>query len=109
MSYTISLDIDTGAPEPFEVWSTNYTSNCAPMWREADPERMGLARFNGWNAGAAADALALMIWHMEQRPDDFKKLNPPNGWGDFDSQLRWLHELRHQMRRHHRSTVRVYR
>jgi hypothetical protein len=68
----------------------NYTSNCAPMWRKAGAD---LAEFHGKLAGECVPLLAAAIAAMEADPDAYRELNPPNGWGDYDSLLRALKKL----------------
>lgn len=111
MSYDIWLEVDTGGPEPArledEHW--NYTSNVAPMWRLAMPDTDGLAGLEGMQAGEAAKVLRLGIAHMENEPAPYKALDPPNNWGDFDSQLEALKQLMAWCERHPRAKVAIWR
>jgi len=110
MSYDLYLEIDTGGPERAVVsdhW--NYTSNVAPMWRKAMPETNGLAGMDGMLAEEAAQRLALGIERMEAEPAAYRALNPPNGWGDFDSQLECLKAWLAECQRHPKATMVVSR
>ena len=107
MSYSISLDIDTGGPEPAVVgrdW--NYTTNCAPMWREAGAD---LAEYDGKLAGACVPSLSNAIDVMRLESARFKAMNPENGWGSYDSLLPALDKLLSNFRAHPLATVRVSR
>ncbi len=107
MSYDIYLTIDTGGPEHALVtdgW--NYTSNCAPMWRQAGAD---LATFHARKAGDCLPVLDAAIAAMRADPDTFRKMDPPNGWGSYDSLLPQLEALAEDLRRHPNATVAVSR
>jgi hypothetical protein len=112
MSYDIWLEADLGGTEPVRTdaldhW--NYTSNVAPMWRKAMPESNGLAGLEGMTCADAAVHLARGIGRMEADPDEYRKLNPENGWGDFDSQLESLRKLLTACRMAPRAKVAIWR
>lgn len=109
MSYDVWLEIDTGGGEGHQVWDTNYTSNCSRMWYHASSDGEGVAGFHDRNAGDCVALLDDMIGAMEDDPDTYRKMNPANGWGDFDSQLQWLKDMRDAFARHHRCTVKIWR
>ncbi|MFG3709500.1 hypothetical protein [Micromonospora sp. NPDC047730] len=107
MSYDIWLNIDTGGPEPATVWdSFNYTSNCGPMWRAAGAD---LAAFDGEPAGECLPILTAAIKRMEDDPATYRAMDPPNGWGSYDSLLPALRRLADGFRSHPKATVRVSR
>ena len=108
MSHDISLVHDFGAGE-IEVGNLdwNYTRNVSPMWRLAMPHTDGLNGLHGKLAGDAAIVLEDGIAAMESDPDAYRALNPPNGWGDFDSQLERLKVLLGEFRKAPDATVRV--
>lgn len=85
MSYDVWLVDD---PEPPLDW--NYTSNCSPMWIRAGAD---LREFHGKTAAECEPILRQAIDRMRSHPDAYKTLNPPNGWGDYDSVLEALDEL----------------
>lgn len=95
MSYDIWLEADLGGESPVNIGTLdwNYTSNCSPMWREAMPETDGLSGMVGMEAGEALKTLREGIKRMEAEPAKYREMDPPNGWGSFDSQLRALKEL----------------
>lgn len=107
MSYDIDLEIDTGGPEPAAVGhSFNMTSNVGPMWRKAGAD---LAEFEGKNAGAMVPVLDAAIGRMQANPDEYRTLNPSNGWGSYEGCLEFLQELRAEFSAHPNATVRVWR
>lgn len=107
MSYDIYLEIDTGGPEPAAVGRDfNMTSNVGPMWRKAGAD---LADFHGENAGAMARVLDAAIGKMTAYPDEYRALNPSNGWGTYEGCVEFLRELRDEFTRHPNATVRVWR
>jgi hypothetical protein len=83
-------------PETNEVFSANYTHNCAAMAGEAGvyecvwrPEEIGITK-----AEQLIEPLTKGIELMESDPEQFKKHNPPNGWGSYDTFLPWLKRYR---------------
>lgn len=107
MSYDIWLTIDTGGDEPAQVGgSYNMTSNVAPMWRLAGAD---LAEFEDKLAGDVLPVLQAAITDMDAHPEKYRPLNPPNGWGSYESCLKFLIELRDEFRRHPKATVAVWR
>ena len=107
MSYDISLTVDTGGTEPAAVWDGwNYTTNCARMWRKAGAD---LAEFDGGVAGECLPVLEAAITEMAANPAEYTAMNPPNGWGSYESLLPALRELAAGFRAHPKATVRVWR
>jgi hypothetical protein len=106
VSYDIGLCIDTGGPEPAYLTDRNQTSNVAPMWRHAGAD---LAGFHGRIAADALPALRAAIATMEDNPATYKAMNPPNGWGDYDSCLEFLRGLVTDFTSHPKATVMVSR
>lgn len=107
MSYDISLDIDTGGPEPATVWDGwNITSNVAPMWRLSGAD---LADFDGRRAGDCLPTLIDAAIDMATNPDKYTPLNPKNGWGDYEDCLEAMAKLLHALGRHPLATIRVSR
>lgn len=96
MSYDISLyiQVDTGGPEPIEYCVDdvgNYTSNVSRMWTDALGHR--LADLKGKTAGDCADGLKRAVADMEARPDHYRAMDPPNGWGCYEGALSYLRSL----------------
>lgn len=97
MSYDVTFCADLGADElvPLEGGDRNYTSNVSGMWRKAlggvslgdllDPDPV---------AETLVDPLNKAIAEMMESPAIFREMNPPNGWGDYDSLLKVLRDMR---------------
>ncbi len=71
----------------------NFTHNCNGMIREAG--------FEGWNmddlmeltAGELRDKLMPVIRELEDNPEKYTEMNPPNGWGSYLTLLPVLQRL----------------
>lgn len=64
-----------------EVFDVNYTSNVYPMLREASFDWDDI---EGKSCQEALPIVQELLDKMEVDPEKFRKLNPVNGWGDFD-------------------------
>jgi hypothetical protein len=118
MSYDISLEATSVEEECHHCDGTgrvttsdeltwwNYTSNCAGMWRQAGAD---LAAFDGDPASECAPLLKAAIEVMENEPETFRAMNPPNGWGDYDSLVERLKALLKDFEEHPEAIVRVSR
>lgn len=51
-------------------------------------------RLNGLSGPEGAAFLDTIIRGLEADPERFRAMNPPNGWGDYDSFLKRLTEMR---------------
>lgn len=69
----------------------NYTYNVSPMYRKA--MNMSLSDFHGMNAKDAIMILENGIKEMECNGDEYEKLNPENGWGDYKGALNYIKRL----------------
>ena len=112
MSWDIYLTDDRGHSEG--EW--NYTHNCngmieaalgdategtpEPFWSVLAGGKSGMGRRSWWslldgcNGPEGAALLDRIISGMEADPERFRAMNPPNGWGDYDSLLRVLRSMR---------------
>lgn len=107
MSYDVWLEIDTGGPEPAAVSdSRNMTSNVAPMWRKAGCD---IAKWHGRSALYFGETLARAIQVIEDDLAAYTEMNPDNEWGDVNSCLDFLHELRSDCVANPKAIVRVWR
>lgn len=89
MSYDVSLTIDTGGEYPAVVCEVgNITSNVMPMIKEA----MGFPfrELDGVKAFDAQPKIDSALARMEQTPETFKAMNPPNGWGSYEGTMGFL-------------------
>ncbi|GAB4974544.1 MULTISPECIES: hypothetical protein [Mycobacterium avium complex (MAC)] len=88
----VSYDVMIRRPDTDEVvWEANMTSNLVPMWRRAGAD---LAEFAGRTTEDVLPNLDAAISAMRAEPDTYRILNPPNGWGDFESCLAFLEAIR---------------
>ena len=74
------------------------TTNLADMFRLAfssddEPKKYGLRDFDGMLGRKAYLILIGAISRMKARPDDFRALNPPNGWGTYEGAVEFLERL----------------
>ena len=84
----LTIKVDTGGEKPHsvELYDGNVTHNLAPMAREAvlyrhlwEPEELGIEK-----AGDLISPLKVGLSMLREYPEQFKKLNPANGWGNYD-------------------------
>jgi hypothetical protein len=109
VSWDAWLTDDRGHPEG--DW--NYTHNCNGManavlyedWDEAtttwnevfhpSPDKPSWWRvLNGMSGHDGAMVLTRIIKGLEAEPARFRAMNPDNGWGDYDSFLKVLTDMR---------------
>lgn len=100
MSYDVSLYNDEGA----EVSWHNMTSNVSRMWRHAGAN---VAEFHGHRAGEVLDQLVGAVVKMLDEPDVYRAMNPSNGWGSYESCLKFLYHLTVDFGAHPNATVHV--
>lgn len=72
------------------VESINMTSNVSPQWRLAGAD---LAEMDGKPACEVKLMLATAVRNMLSEPEKYRALDPENGWGDFDSTVKYLVDL----------------
>lgn len=76
-----------------EVGSWNCTHNINPMIRSAgDPDWW--KSLDGLSGTEGKALLERIIMGLEAEPGRFRAMNPENGWGDYDSLLTVLREMR---------------
>lgn len=90
MSYDVSLEIETGGDSSAQVFWRNMTSNVAPMWRKAGAD---IADMDGRTAAECAPILAAAVTAMETDPAAYKLMDPPNGWGSYETCLDFLRSI----------------
>ena len=112
MSLDIDLTtiVDTGGPELHRValFSANYTHNVVPMWSMAECYN-ALYESDGQTAADILPALEEGIRRMELCPEAFRALDPPNGWGSYDTALPFLRSVRDACWAHPKARVNVSR
>lgn len=109
MSYDGWLVIDTGGPEMAEVVELgNYTSNVAPMWRKALSAAGEDIRLSDTGGRISAEVLPLLqsaVAHMREHPDEYRPLDPENGWGDYEGALTYLAKVADECERNPRTSL----
>lgn len=87
MSWGIDLeDPDDGF---FEIVD-GHTYNLSPMWRLAGVFDQSSQDLDGMLAADLATRAARGLLRAVTHPAEFRELDPPNGWGDFDGFVRIL-------------------
>jgi hypothetical protein len=71
--------------------SFNMTSNVAPMYHAAD--HLWIGDLNEKPAKEVIGMLRPAIAYMETHPEEMRKLEPENGWGHFESALKFLRDI----------------
>lgn len=90
----MSLAVSLIATKPTRIYTANITHNLVPMaaaaglyealWR---PEKIGVAK--------ALDLVPLLeagLSKLRDAPDEFRKHNPSNGWGNYENLLTFVSE-----------------
>lgn len=93
MSYNVNFAVDVGAPDLVEVgdWHRSPTFN---FWLMFEAVGLNLRDLNGLCGKYVAEALDSVISDLEAAPDEWRRYEPSNGWGCFESALKFLVELR---------------
>lgn len=74
------------------LYDANITHNVSPMWTAAGCYGP-LYDDETWEGRLGKEALAVLragVIAMEDSPEKFREMNPPNGWGDYEGALEWL-------------------
>lgn len=85
MSFSLDIvthDVDNNSVTHEVVCDQTY--NLAPMWLKALPFLLCTADLGGRNCRDLLPNLRAGLLHIIENEDDYRKLNPANGWGDFD-------------------------
>jgi len=109
MSYDVHFEIDTGdAPTTVGDDSLNHTYNCSAMFRKALGGD-GINDLHGQIAGEVIHRLECAVQDIRapKYADEFREMNPPNGWGSHDTAARFLELILENARRHPTATIRV--
>ena len=98
----MSLDISLNVIKQTEVFGANITHNMTPMAKAVGlyvplwhPEKIYLQ----WSY-ELIPLLEEGITLLKSDPEQYKALNPDNGWGSYDTFLPWLEKLLEQCKEH---------
>ena len=69
----------------------NYTSNTSPMFCKVFKE--GIRILNDQNASEGGDTLFTFYKYFSNNKKELEKLNPSNGWGDYESTLQLIIDM----------------
>lgn len=86
MSWGIDIEMPDGSWVPIV---DGHTYNLTPMWRLAGVCDVS-SDLQGIRADVLADRAARGLLRAVTNPAEFKALNPPNGWGDYEGFIRIL-------------------
>lgn len=88
----MSLDFSLYKTQPTEVFSGNATHNLGRMWHKAGIHD---ALYESKDKLASSIILFLEagLEKMKAEPDEYRKLNAPNGWGTYEGAIRFLEEV----------------
>ena len=90
----MSLDIYIIAKRETEILEKNVTYNLAKMYYKCIDKEKGFKRLNGINCKEALPIINNAIRDMLDNADEYRKLNPSNGWGSYEGLLATLQEMR---------------
>lgn len=90
----MSLDISISAKREMIIYDTNITYNLADMYYKCIDKEKGFKKLDGMNCKEALLIINNAIQEMLNNADDYRKLNPKNGWGSYEGLLKALQEMR---------------
>lgn len=106
MSYDINLKINTGKEMSTVFEVGNLTYNVRAMLDKAfNVEDWKV--LHGQLAGTATQQIKNAIYIMEKEPDEFRALNPKNGWGNYESTVAYLKILLTGCETHPLTTIEI--
>lgn len=90
----MSLDINITAKRETEIYEANVTYNLADMYYKCIDKDKGFRKLDGMNCKEALPIIENAIKDMLNNADEYRKLNPKNGWGSYEGLLKVLQEMR---------------
>ena len=90
----MSLDISITAKREVEIFESNITYNLAPMYYKCIDEEKGLKKLDNMSCKEALPIINNAITDLLNNADEYRKLNPENGWGSYEGLLTALQEMR---------------
>jgi len=93
MSWDINLEINTGKKFVEVTEERNITFNVSPMYYKAIKLEDGVRGLHKMSATKAIPILKNAINDMIQNSEEYKQLNPKNGWGNYEYALEILQWL----------------
>lgn len=90
----MSLDIYITAKRETEIYESNVTYNLAKMYYKCIDKEKGFKKLDGMNCKEALPIVENAIRDMLVNADEYRKLNPKNGWGSYEGLLETLQGIR---------------
>ena len=108
LDFYLIAEIDTGGVEPFiaYLFEANATHNLTPMWSLAGVYD-ALYMSHGKLAGEIRNTLLDGCRKMIAEKAEFEKLNPSNGWGNYDCALEFLTKTAQACAEHPKAKIRM--
>lgn len=100
MSYDIKL-VDKNNNKTMDIG--NYTYNVNPMYKKALGS--SLSDLHGKSTKEVLNLLENGVIDMKYHKEDYKKLNPVNGYGNYKGALEFLERLYHGCKKHFKSYI----
>jgi len=106
----MSIEVDTGGEQPYvcDLYDRSMTHNVRAMWIKAGVYD-AIYNSHGKLAGSISEELSAGLRKMVASPDEYTKLNPPNGWGDYERAVAFLDSLDIACRQHPKATIYVWK
>lgn len=106
----LEADLDTGGRRLHcvRLFDANYTHNVIPMWQDAGCYE-ALYNSEGKTAGEVLPALQAAILDMHRRPEHYRAMDSPNGWGVYARALPWLGRFASACKRHPKARIGVWK
>jgi len=92
----MSLDFSLYQKKPVEVFESNITHNLTKMASEAGLYEYlwrPYESFKFTHAFELVDGLTEGLKRLEEDPEKFKKFNPENGWGSYESLVKFTKKV----------------
>lgn len=103
---TVTSYVDLGnitfnvSPMYYSAFEFAYKCIHGTAYKSADDSGFGLGQLTGMKCSDALPYILVALAHMKQQPDEYKRMNPPNGWGSYESALEFLEKLRDESFKH---------
>ena len=90
----MSLNINITAKREVEIYERDVTYYLADMYYKCIDKEKGFKKLDGMNCKEALPIINNAIQDMLNNADEYRKLNPKNGWGSYEGLLKTLQEMR---------------
>ena len=106
LDFELTIEADVGNKDPYvaEIFSSIYINSVIPMWKKAGVYDC-LYKSSGKQAKSIVGKLELGIQEMINYKEDYIKLNPKNGWGEYYSALEFLKEVCENCKKYPKSII----